>query len=165
MVQNSKEILWQQFGASIDSLDKAIDHCPDEHWTDDTKYYQIWYISFHTIFWLDYYLSAPSDDFAPPELFSMSEMDPEGIIPEPAYTQEQLKVYLKHCRTKCHDTIMNLTDERASETCKVGRIQIPFDELLLYIMRHVQHHVAQLNLLLRQKTNSAPGWTFRAECK
>jgi uncharacterized damage-inducible protein DinB len=29
-------------------------------------------------------------------------------------------------------------------------------ELLLYNMRHVQHHAAQLNMLLRRRTNSAP---------
>lgn len=31
-------------------------------------------------------------------------------------------------------------------------------ELLLYNMRHVQHHAAQLNMLLRERTNSAPNW-------
>ena len=35
-------------------------------------------------------------------------------------------------------------------------------ESLLYNMRHVQHHAAQLNLLLRQSTNSAPDWVARA---
>lgn len=163
MQQNIKEIIWQQFGAAIDSIGKAIDHCPEDHWRDDTKYYQIWYISFHTIFWLDYYLSAPSAEFTPPEPFTMSEMDPKGIIPDPPYTKEQLKTYLEHSRNKCHVTILSLTEERADEMCKVGRISISFEELLLYIMRHVQHHAAQLNLLLRQKTDSAPGWTFRAE--
>lgn len=34
-------------------------------------------------------------------------------------------------------------------------------ELLLYNMRHVQHHTAQLNLILRQETDSAPGWVAR----
>jgi len=27
----------------------------------------------------------------------------------------------------------------------------------------VQHHAAQLNLLLRQAIDSAPGWVFRAK--
>jgi uncharacterized damage-inducible protein DinB len=35
-------------------------------------------------------------------------------------------------------------------------------ELLLYNMRHVQHHAAQLNMLLRQRTNSAaPRWVSK----
>ena len=34
-------------------------------------------------------------------------------------------------------------------------------ELLLYNMRHVQHHAAQLNMRLRQETNSAPRWVSK----
>jgi hypothetical protein len=36
--------------------------------------------------------------------------------------------------------------------------------MLLYNLRHVQHHAAQLNLILRQVTNSAaPAWVRRAK--
>ena len=35
-------------------------------------------------------------------------------------------------------------------------------ELLLYNMRHVQHHAAQLHLILRQTIDSAPGWVSKA---
>jgi hypothetical protein len=34
-------------------------------------------------------------------------------------------------------------------------------ELFLYNLRHLQHHTAQLNLLLRQRTDSAPRWVGR----
>jgi uncharacterized damage-inducible protein DinB len=34
-------------------------------------------------------------------------------------------------------------------------------ELLIYNMRHVQHHAAQLNMLLRERTNSAPNWVSK----
>jgi hypothetical protein len=37
-----------------------------------------------------------------------------------------------------------------------------FAELLLYNMRHVQHGAAKLNLILRQRTGSAPPWVARA---
>jgi hypothetical protein len=40
-----------------------------------------------------------------------------------------------------------------------------FAELLLDNMRHVQHHAAQLNLILRQKTDSAPRWVATARSK
>jgi hypothetical protein len=32
---------------------------------------------------------------------------------------------------------------------------------MLYNLRHVQHHAAQLNLILRQVTDSAPDWVGR----
>jgi hypothetical protein len=53
---------------------------------------------------------------------------------------------------------MTLTEEKACERCQGGSLDLIFAELLLYSMRHVQHHAAQLNLLLRQRTDSAPGW-------
>ena len=34
-------------------------------------------------------------------------------------------------------------------------------ELFIYDMRHVQHHVGQLQLLLRQRTDSAPAYVGR----
>jgi uncharacterized damage-inducible protein DinB len=37
-------------------------------------------------------------------------------------------------------------------------------ELYLYNMRHVQHHTAQLNLILRQRTSMAsPRWVSKAK--
>ncbi|MBP6569035.1 MAG: hypothetical protein KA270_17810, partial [Saprospiraceae bacterium] len=39
----------------------------------------------------------------------------------------------------------------------------PVLEILLYNMRHVQHHTGQLNLLLRQNVHQSPKWVFRAK--
>ena len=48
---------------------------------------------------------------------------------------------------------------------RFGSIDGSVSELLLYNMRHVQHHAAQLNLILRQQTDSAPGWVAKAKSK
>ena len=57
-------------------------------------------------------------------------------------------------RQKCQTTIAELTDERAHQPVAfpwIGEKPISFLELLLYTMRHVQEHAAQLNLLLGQR--------------
>jgi uncharacterized damage-inducible protein DinB len=56
---------------------------------------------------------------------------------------------------------MALTEERACKRCAWGSLDLSFAKLLSHSMRHVQHHAAQLNLLLRQHTDSAPGWIKR----
>ncbi len=38
-------------------------------------------------------------------------------------------------------------------------------EMLMYNMRHVQHHTAQLNLLLRRELNDAPDWVSRTKAE
>ena len=43
------------------------------------------------------------------------------------------------------------------------RLEADALEVVLYHLRHVQHHAAQLNLLLRQSVEDAPLWVRRAQ--
>jgi hypothetical protein len=45
-------ILWRQFGASIDMRENALLACPDDVWNDNTQP-EFWYITYHTLFFLD----------------------------------------------------------------------------------------------------------------
>jgi hypothetical protein len=163
MNADTRKLIWGQFGAAIDTLENAIQACPDNLWFDQSGYHQIWYMVYHTLFWLDYYLNEDHEDFKPPEPFGLEELDPSGIIPERPYTKNELLAYLEYGRDKCRETIKNMTEESAGRTYKFGQADLTYADLLLYNMRHVQHHAAQINLLLRQKTDSAPGWVFQSK--
>ncbi len=157
-----KEAVWQQFGAAIDMLANAIRECPDDVWGDQTAEPQYWALAFHTLFWLDLYLGGTSEGYHPPEPFGLEEMDPAGVLPPRVYTREELMTFLLACRSRCKAIIEEMDGESAKRLCHFGKRVQPFGELLIYNMRHVQHHAAQLNLLLRQRTNSAPLWVGRA---
>ena len=154
-----KSTLWAQFGAAIDMLENAMRACPDPLWTGS----RFWYISYHTLFFLDFYLSESSENFAPPPGFSLSELDPSGLLPDRNYTREELLAYLEHCRKKCRAAIESLTEERARERRDFGFLALPCAEILLYNMRHVQHHAGQLNFILGQQGDSAPRWVRRTQ--
>lgn len=168
-----KTIIWQQFGAAIDMLDNALRACPDglwreqlwEHPSEDPGYSRFWYIAYHALFWLDFYLSGAEQGFAPPAPFTLDELDPAGLLPDRAYTREELRAYLDHGRRKCRATIEALTDEKAHQTCKFPWGEVSFLELLLYTMRHVQEHASQLNLIIGQNVVSAPGWVGKAKSR
>lgn len=157
-----REVLWRQFGAAIAMLENALLACPDELWSDRSRQPEYWYVVFHTLFFLDLYLSESLDEFAPPAPFGLEELDPAGVLPPRVYTKEELHTYLQHCRVKCRATIAALTVEQAGEERGFGSIRGSVVELLIYNLRHVQHHAAQLNLILRQETDSAPGWVVSA---
>lgn len=157
-----RTILWQQFGASIDMLENALLACPEEIWGDRSEQPEYWYLVYHTLFWLDLYLSGSLAGFTPPDPFTLDELDAAGLLPQRVYTKEELQIYLRHCRQKCLATIKALTKEKARERCLFGWGEVSYLELLLYNMRHIQHHAAQLNLILRQRINSAPGWVAKA---
>lgn len=158
-----KSTIWQQFGAAIDMLENALLACPDELWSDRSKQPEFWYVVYHTLFFLDLYLSDSVEGFVPPVPFTLDELDPAGLLPEHPYTKDELHTYLEHGREKCRATIDALTDEKARQRRRFEWLDINNAELLLYNMRHVQHHAAQLNLILRQTTDSAPRWVARAK--
>jgi DinB superfamily len=161
-----KAILWHQFGAAIDMLENAIEACPDDVWSDGASLNEFWYMSFHTLFWLDLYLSDSLIGFAPPAPFTLDELNPAGILPERVYSKLELLGYLTHCREKCRAKIENLTTEKTHALFEgFGWKDRTVLELLFDNMRHVQHHAAQLNLMLRQKTDAAPNWVFRTKHK
>ena len=167
-----RTIIWQQFGAAIDDLDNALRACPDELWRArlwddpaDEKFFlpEYWYVAYHALFWLDLYLTGAEEGFVPPAPFALIEQDDNGPIPERPYTKDELRSYLKECRRRCQATIESTSDEEAQRLCTFGWGQVSFAELLLYNMRHVAGHAAQLNLLLGQNVGSAPRWVTRAE--
>jgi hypothetical protein len=152
------DILWRQFGAAIDMLGNAIQACPDALWGDRSRQPEYWYTVYHTLFFLDCYLSGTLEGFAPPAPFNLDELDPAGLLPDRVYSKVEMLDYLTHGRRKCRETLEALTEERACQRSGFEWQDFGFGELLLDNLRHVQHHAAQLNLILRQAGVPPPRW-------
>ncbi len=157
--------LWMQFGAAIDVLEKALVSCPGTLWRQrlwnvhsdrsvPPEFAEFWYQAYHTLFWLDLYLSgSKEEEFAPPAPFAWVELDYPWVVPAEPYTKEELRAYLVSTRQKCHTTLVALTDERARQIVEYPWAEgkaVSYLELQLYNMRHVQEHAAQLSLFLGQ---------------
>ena len=166
--------LWQQFGAAIDMLENALLACPETHWNgllwsdpQTPSSPTFWSITHRALFWLDFYLTGSLEGFAPPTPFTMDGPAPERILPAQPYTKEELHAYLVNMRKKCQTTIAELSDEQAHQQLTfhwIGEHPISYLELLLYTMRHVQEHAAQLNLFLGQNnSDAASDWVSRAK--
>lgn len=166
------QMLWRQFGAAIDMLAGALRDCPDELWEEmlwedqpgqwvAAGFSSFWYLGYHALFWLDLYLTGAEEGFAPPEPFDLVEMEPNETLPR-VYSREELLGYLEYCRSRCHETIMAMTDEQARRLCRFGWGELAYAELQLYNLRHVQEHGAQLRMFLGQRANQPAKWVSRA---
>ena len=110
-------------------LENAMRACPDKLWSDRSKSPEwverdvvgFWYVAYHTLFFLDFYLSGSADGFTPPAPFTLDELDPAGLLPERPYTKAELQSYLDHGRKKCQATIEDMTD---AELLAARRIQM-----------------------------------------
>ena len=157
------EAIGQQLGAAIDTLDGAIRACPDGLWTAGERWHQPWYLAFHTIFWLDLYLSESDSEYQPPAPFTLGELEP-GVFPERSYTQRELLAWLDQCRDALAARLATIaTDDGARRRCRLHWGEMEAAELLLYNLRHVQHHAAQINLLIRQAGGEPAPWVLRAD--
>ncbi len=172
--QNS---IWRQFGAAIDMLENSRRACPDELWRarlwdepDQSEWgdfwypewSEFWYVAYHGLFWLDYYLSEDPETFSTPAPFTPSEPEMDAALPERVYSRDELLTYLQYGRDNCRARIAT-ADLLAPQRCRPNNPDMTVAELLLYNMRHVEEHAAQLSMLIGQKTGSAPDWVGRAK--
>src|ERR1043165_661919 len=92
------DCLWNNFGAVIDMLTNIVVLCPDELWKRDAK---MFYLIYHTVIFLDYYLTYPARDFHPELPYTLGDMDhlPEGavddVLPDRWYRREEAVQYLR----------------------------------------------------------------------
>lgn len=166
-------MVWHQFGAVIDELGDVLRDCPDELWARQlwndhpdqwvaAGFSTFWYLGYHTLFWLDLYLTGTEEGFTPPAPFDLVEMEAGESLPR-AYTREELLGYWKHCRGRCKETIGSLSVQQANRLCRFPWGEMPFAELLVYNLRHVQEHTAQLRMFLGQQAGHAAKWLPAAE--
>ncbi|MBK7427333.1 MAG: DinB family protein [Saprospiraceae bacterium] len=169
MDNSLKEILWNQFGASIDMLINVIASSPEGYNESNKRFY---YIAYHSAIFLDYYLTIPQNDFSQFLPFTFKEKDVrpkeaiDDLVPDKIYSKQEIIEFLKLSRLKCRALIESLSIEKLTERFKAGDdpkdMDYPILEILLYNMRHTQHHAAQLNMYIRNDFDQHMEWSFRA---
>lgn len=168
MVENLKLTLWNQFGASIDMLINVLSNCSEDYFIHHKRFY---YIAFHSALFLDYYLTFPPTNFSPILPFTQMGLDErpkeaiDDLVPDKIYSKNELVEYVLKSRGKCQELIFSLTEEklmeRFTEGDQSGDMDYPILEILLYNLRHTQHHTAQLNMMIRQNLDKHMEWSFR----
>lgn len=165
-------MLWRQFGAAIDTLGEALRNCPEDLWEEQlwpdepgqwvaAGFSKFWYLGYHTLFWLDLYLTGAEEDFAPPAPFDLVEMEANEKLPR-TYSCEELLGYLDICRSRYQQALSTMTAEQAQRLCRFGWGELPYGELLLYVLRHTQEHAAHLSMFLGQRAGKSAGWVAGA---
>ncbi len=170
MLKDLKQSLQKQFGASIEMLENVIQACPREYYQNQKRFY---YLAFHSVIFLDYYLTIPPQNFSPLLDFTIQspkDMPPEAlgdVLPKRHYPPEELLAYLSQIKTRAFDMIEDLDEDsyqvRFVEGEEPGDMNYSLLEIVLYNLRHTQHHVGQLQMLLSQAPGKVPAWVFRAQ--
>jgi hypothetical protein len=159
MIEHVRKILAAQFEAALAMLNDCVQKCPPEQWDGLVAKYPFWQVAYHTLCFVDLYLS-PSE-----KAFEMREIHPQGWrefndeFPSRRFDKAELTAYLAICRTKAVETLVQMTEESFQADSGFGRLHISRGELHIYNLRHLQHHTGQLSAFLRRNDQAAdPTW-------
>lgn len=161
MLEELKEELWRQFGASLDMFENAIRQCPNSLWDDPKR--NFCYNAYHSLFYIDYYSTIEPENFSQSEPFNKDKDSVGDTVTTPVYTKEELLEYAQYCREKSRLLIAGLTPEKANMRWINKWKNYSMIEIIIYNMRHLQHHVGQLNLLLGEINHDLPIWVSQTK--
>jgi hypothetical protein len=150
MIEYARTILTGQFEAALGMLDQCIRACPAEHWEGKIANGSFRWVAYHTLFWLDLYLSPGDEDaFVLRDLHHRGGDEREPVF-SPGLTKEETLAYVAICRRTIRESLAAESTESFQGPSGFAARTFTRGELHLYNLRHVQHHTGQLSAYLRR---------------
>jgi len=157
------DVLRRHLEPTLEMLGQTIHACPDGLWdARDTGPRPagppFWQIAYHVLVGLDFWLSDTPQVFRFPPFHRRDALLESGETSPIALSREQIRGYLEQVVRKSQALLDRLTLGALTEEAEfAGKAWTPADRILTQI-RHVQHHVGQMNGILKHKAYKTPGW-------
>lgn len=148
-------IIQSQFEAALAMLRDCVEKCPPAQWDGLIAKYPFWHAAYHTLCFVDCYLSASEHAFQP-RATEPDRLHPLGIkeleeeYPSRRFEQSELRRYVAICLDKLRETLAGETEQTLAGPSGFSWLPFSRAELHLYNIRHVQHHAGQLGAHLRR---------------
>lgn len=150
------------YRAIFKMIRNAMDKCPESLWYERTDEPSFWHQVYHTVFYIDFYLSESPQNFQKPE--TIISVTPDlGKMPENTLSQQQIADYMDTVSKKCKEVLDGLTPTELEGENKFGWTGATLAHRLIYNIRHAQHHVGRMNSILERKVGGSVGWVITSE--
>ncbi|HEV2282495.1 MAG TPA: DinB family protein [bacterium] len=150
MIDYVRNILSGQFEAALAMLNEAMERCPEQRWDGKIAKYPFWHVAYHTLCFVDLYLSPSEEAFEPRDLHPRGLEEFDAEFPSRRFGQRELIAYTAICRQKAADTLAFETFETLQRGSGFPWLPFTRGELHIYNIRHIQHHAGQLGAFLRR---------------
>jgi hypothetical protein len=158
MIGYVKAILKGQFEAALCMLNECVQKCPQEHWEGKIANESFRQVVYHTLFFVDLYLSASETAFQLRDCHRRGGDERVDTAPSTGLSKDETLAYLALCRQKLLDTLACETAESLQGASGFSRLPFSRGEVHLYNLRHVQHHTGQLSAYLRRIVVDGERW-------
>lgn len=160
------QALIEQYGAALTMVENAIKNCDQDLWQDSNREIIISQVIYHTLFFVDYYLSK---DKSERENFKAKLGDDlmgertDGMKWDKIYTREELLNYLNDIQFKAHNYFTELTVENLNEESVFEWHGSSVMSSLLYDLRHIMLHIGALHVRLNAVSKEPLKWVSKQE--
>ena len=153
-----KQLVADQMEAALAMLNDCVEKCPEQHWDGVIGKYSFWQVVYHTLCFVDLYLSPGEAAYtARPEFHPLGMKEFEAEYPSRRFTREEMLRYMAICREKITEIMMGETERSLAGESGFSWLSFSRAEAHVYNMRHIQHHTGQLSAFLR-RAGTEPKW-------
>jgi hypothetical protein len=151
----------RNFEQALGLMEAALSDCPSELWETDlwpdeaptgpTQHGGLhgsapWFLGYHSLFTLDYDLTAEFGQWTPPKPFDENTY----AFPNRVFTKVELLDYIDYCRARVRRMLDALSEQRAARPLPETHRNhdVPYGVLVGGIPLHVLEHAAQIRQFL-----------------
>ena len=149
MIDYVRSVLAAQFEAGLCMLHQCVEQCQPQFWEGQIASISCRQVAYHTLFFVDLYLSPSAEAFSLRELHAKG-----GDEREPRYSrgldQDETLAYVGLCRQKAAQALAAETEQTLAGPSGFSWYPVSRGELHLINIRHIQHHTGQLDAYLRR---------------
>ncbi len=154
-----KSALKSQYQAALAMFRSAVEKCTKELWLDGGFPNPTWRVAYHTVYFYHLYLHQNLRDYSPlpghREGAQNMPSDPDGGEMK-AYSKVEILSLIDHLISITGDAVDKLDIE--AEGSGFPWYQVNKCEHQLVNLRHLQHHIAQLQDRIRNRQNAGISW-------
>ena len=152
------DILRRHLDPTVEMLRETLAACPDELWDARDEGAPFWQVAYHVLLGMDFWLGESGEGFAFPPFHTREAMLESDEVPDVALTRAQIEGYLDQVYAKGQALLDGVTPEGLLQEAEFFGCSWTVADRLLAQVRHVQHHVGQMNNIVKRRTGAAPGW-------
>jgi len=162
-----KHLVVSQMEAALRTLAQCVHNCPESEWNESHGDAPFCQVVFHALFFTDYYLEREAERFREQgfhrrnEAFFRDYEELEWREPENRYERAKCEEYLSFCLDKCKATLQADDQETLRGPSGFPSKPVSRAELYVAVIRHIQHHAAQLGLRIQARTGIELEWIAR----
>jgi hypothetical protein len=155
----------RQIGAAFKMLENVINNANDTTWTSRLNNMPFWQICYHVLWYTDFYFHANQETFRP-QSFDMEGIKNYWIKPDSQMIENQkhpiskkdMLFYCNYGRQKAQQFIDGIDVTYFTTPSPFEWHGFPKIDIVDYNIRHLQHHIGQLDIILRREQDIGNPW-------